>query len=218
MSGPAEPTSSVAEPPFGPRHSSRGAPAGSTSAGCWPDTWTRSATEAPSAAATLHSVAIDGFAWPFSIWTSMPLLTPASAASRSSDSRRSARRSRMRLDTMSSSWRSFTIRSIQHTDRSVNIMTDGRLEAWHYRLRDAGPLGFARQPILSGSDDVRRGLGLGIERRRIRGHHLPFHGTRRQFHRHRQRLHQRALRKKNHRRLHRARPLQALRLSASSLP
>ena len=103
MSGPPEPTSSVAVPPFGPRHSSRGAPAGSTSAGRCPDACTRSATDAPSAAATLHSVAIDGLARPFSMCTSMPLLTCERAASRSSDSRRSSRRARIRADRVESS-------------------------------------------------------------------------------------------------------------------
>src|SRR6185436_439865 len=103
MSGPDEPTRSVAVPPLGPRQRSRGAAAGMTSAGCCPDTWTRSATDAPSAAASLHKVAIDGFASPFSICTSTPLLTSESAASRSSDRRRSWRRSRIRLE---SSWTS----------------------------------------------------------------------------------------------------------------
>src|SRR5205823_1671340 len=66
----------------------------------------RSATDTPSAPATLQSVAIDGFASPFSIWTSRPLLTSESAASRSSDKRRSTRRARRRDDSTLSSGRS----------------------------------------------------------------------------------------------------------------
>src|SRR3954462_2187390 len=161
MSGPADPTSRVALPPFGPRQSRRGAPAGSTSAGCWPATCTRSATEAPSAAATLHSVAIDGFARPLSICTSRPLLTPSSAASLSSDSRRSLRRCRIRVETTSISCASRTTRVIHYIDLVVNIMTGGGDERdGSHRLRDDRALGAAGQPVLSGRDDLRRRLGM----------------------------------------------------------
>src|SRR5262249_41965811 len=92
-----------------------------------PDTCTRSATEAPSAAATLQSVAIDGLARPLSMWTSSPLLTWESSARRSRDSCRSSRRARIRDETTaisdgSSAWRR-TARSDLVTGQYYTILT-----------------------------------------------------------------------------------------------
>ena len=72
-------------------------------------------------------------------------------------------------------------------------------------LRHARTLRSARQPVLPRRDDLRRGLGLGLERRGVRSDPRPLPRARRQLHRHRERLHEGPLRE-DHRRPHRPRP------------
>lgn len=85
ISGPRVPTTSRADPPAGPRHSTFPPAIANPSAFRAADADNRSVTDTPNAAAVWHSKLMLGFPDPFSNPARLPLLTPARAANWSID-------------------------------------------------------------------------------------------------------------------------------------